>query len=721
MAVEVPRALNTSRLGALLRSQTAIVTLVFAAIVAFFAFVWKVPTSILLLGALFGAISSLLALGIALVWRANRIINFAAGDLGAAPVAFACALMLGSFGLNWWVAGAVGVAAAVALGFLVEVLIVRRFFKSPRLILTVATIGIAQVLTGLSLFIPRWFDLSSGTVSTLPAPFQATITISSYNFRGPHILAALAVPVAFVALTALLRFTRVGIAIRASAQRADRAASLGVPVQHINTIVWVLATLLSFLALYLHAGITGPRIGSALGSTVLLRALAAAVIGRMEHMPTIAIAAIGIGVIEQAVIQHWGREAYINPVLFVVIMIALFLVPTSSGRRVDDDSVSTWRATREVRPVPRELRGVPEVRWGRWVLAGGIVAFVLTLPLWLGARDLNLATLTLIFAIIAISLVVLTGWAGQVSLGQMGFVGIGAAVGGAVTDRLGFDLAVAMIIAGFAGAVAAVIVGLPALRRRGLTLAVMTLAFGMVVSTYLLNRTFFGQGSDRDWLPGRRVERASFFGIDVSSERAFFFLCAAALVVTIALVYGLRHSRTGRALVAIRENERAAQSYGIHARRTTLVAFAFSGFLAAFAGALYVHHQTTLMAEAYSPERSLQVFSMVVIGGLGSVPGAILGAVYVRVAQGYFPFEWQFLATGGGLLLVLMLLPGGLGGALADARDSMLRWIAKRRGIVVPSLLADVRVEDASIPEAEAAKIVEAAEEAVDSIPEHTP
>ena len=114
-------------------------------------------------------------------------------------------------------------------------------------------------------------------------------------------------------------------------------------------------------------------------------------------------------------------------------------------------------------------------------------------------------------------------------------------------------------------------------------------------------------------------------------------------------------------LIAIRENERAAEAFGVSARRTTLVAFAFSGFLAAFAGALFVHHQTGLNLGPYEPGESLEVFSMTVIGGLGSAPGALLGATYVRGVDYYLPAEWQILATGVGLLAVLLVLPGGLG------------------------------------------------------------
>ena len=126
---------------------------------------------------------------------------------------------------------------------------------------------------------------------------------------------------------------------------------------------------------------------------------------------------------------------------------------------------------------------------------------------------------------------------------------------------------------------------------------------------------------------------------------------------------------------------------------TTLGAFAMSGFLAAFAGALFVHHQNGLQIDSYTAGESLVVFAMVVIGGLGSIPGALLGALFVRGVTWWLPVEWQIVATGAGMLVVLLVFRGGLGAAFADVRDFGLRRVAARRRLVVPSLVAD-RVAD---------------------------
>ena len=695
--------------GIELTSVLAVLVPVVALFFAVRVWPWPAPTGVLLDGALAGGRIALVALGIALIYRANRVINFAQGDLGTVPTTLVVMLII-STGVNYFVAVAAGLAAAVVLGVVVETLIIRRFFEAPRLILTVATIGLSQVLVGAALYLPEAFDETALQQSRLEAPFTIRFELAGTIFNANDVIAMVVIPVAFIALTLWLRRSTTGIAVRAGAERADRAATLGIPVRRLHTIVWVIATVLAFVGMFLRAGAVGLPIGSVLGPVFLLQALAAVVIGRMDRFTTIAAAAIGLGILDRSMTFQPGNDPAFNYVaLFVVVLVALLVVRRPSAARVAEGQVSTWQAIREVRPIPRELAGLWEVRAGRLTAMAAVAGFLVALPMWMSESHTNLATVIVIFGIIGLSLVVLTGWGGQVSLGQMGFVGVGAAVGGAVTNRWGWDLSIAVLVAGVAGAAVAVVVGYPALRRRGLTLAVSTLAFALFVWAYVLNREFFDES-----LPEFRIDRPDLFGVvDITTETRFYYLSLGALLLAIAVVVGLRRTRTGRALIAIRENERAARAYGINATRTSIAGFAVSGFLAAFAGALFVHQQTGLIATLYAPEESLQVFSMAVIGGLGSIPGALLGAAYVRSVDFYLPLRWQFLATGAGLLAILMILPSGLGSLLYDARDWLLRKVANRRGLLVPSLVADRRVEEFEIPE----PVVERAEEDAERAP----
>ena len=397
---------------------------------------WNPPKGIIVQGALLGGLSALLALGLALVYRANRILNFAQGDLGAAPASLAVLLVVSS-GASWLVAFTTGLAAAIALGILVEFVVIRRFFRAPRLILTVATIGLAQVLAGLGLLLPEWFHVAAPPQS-FPAPFDLSFTIQPLRFGGNDVVALLVIPLAFAGLAIFLR-TRFGIAMRGCADDADRAALLGIPVRRVHSIVWTVAAVLAFLAVFLRAGIVGLSIGTVLGPGLLLPALAAAVIGRMERLPTIAVAAIALGIIEQSVVWGWNEPNDVQPVLFVVVLVAIWLTPPGSGLRGRIEP-STWRAIREPRPVPRELARLPEVRITFAALLAVVVVALVALPAVFPESRTNLAAVAVIYGIIALSLVVLTGWAGEISLGQMAFVAIGAAVGGSITARWGWDL-----------------------------------------------------------------------------------------------------------------------------------------------------------------------------------------------------------------------------------------------------------------------------------------
>ncbi len=659
---------------------------------------YSAPLGVIINGALVGGRIALIALGIALVYRANRVINFAAAELGLVPTVVAILLIIT---LDWpyVVAAVVGLLAAVLVALVVQSAIVRRFSKSPRLILTVATIGISQLLVFLAFQTPSWFESLTGKgfeqfgSTRIDPPFTYDWSIEGFFFNANDLLTIIAVPICFVALAWFLQRSNTGRAVRAAAEREDRAMTLGISVVRVQTIVWIVAGVLAYVALFLRAGVAGLPLNDpadpALGTVFLLQAITAVIIGRFEHFPTIAIAAIALGILDQANTFQAGNDpSFNNVMLFVILAVALLVTKPTILTRAGN--VTTWQTSAEVRPIPAEMRRLPEVRAGIAGVALALVAFVLTLPLWLTEAQMNLAAVIVIFSIVGISLVVLTGWAGQVSLGQVGFMGIGAIVGGALTNRAGWDISLAMLVGGLAGAVVAVVIGYPAIRRRGLTLAVITYGFALVVGTYLVAREFFG-----DWLPDSRIERPKIFGvIDISTETRFYFFSLAVLLIVGVMVHGIRHSRTGRAVIAVRENESAARAYGIDTVRTTMVSFAISGFFAAVAGVLFVHQQEGLGTAVYAPRESLTTFAAVVIGGMTSVVGAVIGSVYVRGLKYFLPGNWQLLASSVGLLLVLWALPRGLGGSLAVARDNLLRKIATRRGMVVPSLLADERVDD---------------------------
>ncbi len=658
--------------------------------------IFPVPAGVFLRGIIIGLLTGMVSVGMALIYRANRVLNFAQGDLGYVPASLAVMLVV-STGVPWLLAFGAGFAVAAVLGAVCELAVIRRFFRAPRLILTVATLGLSQLLAFGGLLLPRLFDEKVRS-QRIPPPFHFSFTVEPLVFTANDILVLVGAPLAMAAVGLFLQRTSVGVAIRASADRADRASLLGVPVKRLHTIVWAIAGGLAYLALFLRAGVVGLPIGAALSFGILLRALAALMLGRMTHLPTIVASSLAIGVLEMGV--DWnGFLGQRSPLLIepVVAMVAIgaLLLRRKDISRATTDGASTWSASDEVRPVPRELRRLAEVRLVWWV--GGIVltAAVLVLPNLVSTSTSLKISAVFIYALVVASVVVVTGWSGQVSLAQVAFMAVGAAVGAHATGEWHLDLSLALLVAGVVGVGVAVIVGLPALRLNGLFLAVTTLGFGLATSAYFLNSRFF------TWVPDGRVERPDLFGrISLDSPTRIYYFALAVLVLVLVGLRGVRASRTGRILLAIRENERGAEAFGVSAARAKLTAFAISGFVAAVAGAVFVHHQQAFDPGPYDPGLSITMFMAAVIGGLGTLTGGVLGAIYIEGGFFLLPADWRFFSSAFGVLFVLLVVPGGLGSVVYKVRDLWLRSVAGRHGIEVPSMVADRRVDPATPPDA---------------------
>ncbi|HEY2815210.1 MAG TPA: ATP-binding cassette domain-containing protein [Acidimicrobiales bacterium] len=654
--------------------------------------IYPAKPSVLFFGLITGSLSGLIAIGLVLVYRANRIVNFAQGDMGGAAAILAASLIVGR-GWSFFPAAIAGLVFALVLGALTEIIVIRRFKKAPRLQLTVATIGLAQLFQVVELVLPKVFNFD--TVPQPPEPFKFSLDWAPITYRGGHLLILLVVPLAGATLAVFLRRSRFGIGIRAAAESTDRAALLGIPVQRLNTVVWMLASGLSGLAVVLRMPIQGVAIGSPLGPALLLRALAAAVIGRMESLPKTIVAALVLGMVSEAVFFASGNTIIVDAVLFGVIIGALLFQRGGREDRARDIGASSWRALREVRPIPRELMRLPEVRIGLGALSALAGVVLLVVPLTLSKSQVNLLGVGLIFAMVMCSLVVLTGWAGQISLGQLAIMAFGGAVAWTLSVQ-GKDFFVCVGAAALVGMLVSIALGIPALRIKGPFLAVTTLAFALTTGTYFLNNQYF------PWLVPNISERLHsrpvIFGkFDLESDYAYYYVILAFLALVIASVWRVRRSRTGRVLIANRDNTRAAQSYGISPVQAQLVAFGYSGFIAGLAGGLYLFHQHQLSTRLLDPAYDILVFSIGVLGGLSSIAGALLAAAYLYWVN-YSPFtkatESQLFASGVGLLVIMMIRPDGLGGAFYSARDAVLRRIATLRHVVVPSLLADVRVVD---------------------------
>ena len=652
-----------------------------------------VPMGVIVQGMVLGSLAGLTAIGLVLIYRSTRIINFAQAEIGALASTVAVVVVTG-WHQSYWLALPLGLLAAVATGAAVDVVVVRRFFTAPRLILTVATVGLAQILGAGELWLPTAFA-KLRPLTFFHSPFTASFRLHPFIFHGDDIVAIVVVPLVVAGLAWFLARSDTGTAVRAAADSNERALLLGIPVRRLSLVTWMVAAGLSGIGAMLSAPILGPHLGVLAGPTALLSPLAAAVIGRMESLPVTVAASVGIGVFEQVVFWNYPRSSTVDVALFAIILVAL-LLQRRRVSRTDDAGLGGYVAVREVRPVPKILQARPEVRGAR---IGGWVALALVtvvLPLGLSHARLIESTYIAIYAMLAVSLVVLTGWSGQVSLGQFAFAGVGAATTASLLVHAHADLFVALLAAALVGAATAVLVGFPAVRIRGLFLAVATLAFAVPVSTYLLNSAYFPSLAPHQLVRPVLIER-----FDLESLRVFYFVCLAFLAVTVVVARNFRRSRAGRTVLAVRDNERGAASFGIDPTRAKLAAFAISGGIAGVAGGLYAVGLRGIPFSGFDPFISLQVFTMVVVGGLGSIGGAILGAVYYEGVQAFLHGATQLLATGAGLLLLLMLVPGGLAEVLYALRDRALRALARARNLSVPSLMEtpdDAGIEERAAP-----------------------
>jgi ABC-type branched-subunit amino acid transport system ATPase component/ABC-type branched-subunit amino acid transport system permease subunit len=631
---------------------------------------FDVPAQVVLSGAMRGLAIGVMACGVILIYRSCRVFNFALGELGALAAAIFVRLVV-NWHWNFFPALALMVVVGAVVGGLLELGLVRRLARAPRVVLLVATIGAAQLLLFCQFVLP---DIA--TYSAFPTPFDEQWTVGGVVVRSEHVVALVVLPALVAALAWFLNRTKTGVAVRAAADNADAARLAGIGVKRLSTIVWGLAGGLSAVATILAAPLAGANVASTgdLGPGILLRTFAAAVVAGMASLPLAVVAGVVMGVGEAVLFfNHPDDPGLVNAALLVVVLVAVLVTSTRQRGLGMRERLSF---APRVRPIPAELRDLWWVRHHTQIFAALAVLVAAIVPLVVTSPSRQfLYARVLVMALVALSLTVLTGWGGQLSLGQFALVGLGGMTTYTlVQHRLAFFVSV--LVATAVTALAALIVGTPALRMRGLFLAVTTLALA-VAMPWILDRPIFHDPDQTSPL----LRRPTVGGIDFSSQRTYYYLCLIVLVVAAGVVARLRASGLGRALLAVRDNESAAAALGLSPTRVKLFAFAVSGGLAGLAGGLLVGLLVQFTPDGFLATDSLQVVAIAVVGGLASVAGTVLGALFVIGLPAFFPHnpEIALLTSGVGLLVLLLYFPGGLVQFLYDGRDAVLAAVARRR------------------------------------------
>jgi ABC-type branched-subunit amino acid transport system permease subunit len=454
--------------------------------------------------------------------------------------------------------------------------------------------------------------------------------------------------------------TGLGTSVRAVSQNRLAASLAGLPVQRIEAVSWAAGTLLAGLAGILLAPLLFLDTYR-LSVFFLVKPLAAAVVGGLVSLPLAFGAGLTIGVAEGVLTRFTTLPGLTETVPFVMMLVALLV------RR-------SFRL--ELSPAP--LSKAPAVRPGTGRFWPGVVclaAVVAVVPMLNPSQTVTLR-LTVSFSLLALSLVVLTGWVGQVSLAQGAFFGLGAFMAATLGNRAGLPFGVVLLAAPACVVPFAVIVGLPAVRFRGLLLAVVTLAFGSLCSASLFEWKTFTGGLDGSHLPD-----PSLFGVDLSGDR-YTFVCLALGALAFACVRNVARFRCGGPLFGVRESEDGAQALGIGVTATKLIGFGISGAIAGLGGTLFGYTTEFVSGAQFTPVLSATIFAVTVVAGVESLWGAVLAGIIFTVPSG----ETVQLLASVAVILVLVFLPGGL----TDLRRR-LPTVALWRSPATPPVMAEVR------------------------------
>ena len=658
-------------------------------------------------GVVNGLVTGLVAMGIVLIYRSTRVINFAVGNMGLISASMMALLVL-NYGWGFWLALALSLVLGVLFAAAVELSVIRRLFTSPRVIVLVATVGIAQ-LAQLVVFQLPDIKAAGNKYPVVIGAVWDDVWFTEVRVRGPQLTILIAVPVLALLLGWLMNRTAFGKSVAASANNPDLSRLSGINPKTVSTFVWVMAGLLASISMILLSGSSGQVAGlSNLGPLTLGKAMVAAVLAAMLSFPRAMLAGVLIGFFEAFLrFNFYGPDAgLIDFMIFLAVLVAVYFQSRIQGE------TGVFSFTPKVRPIPERLRQVWWVRNLSRIALGalavlGIVLVQLPGITNLPSRQLLYATV-LCFAVCGMSVTIITGWAGQLSLAQMTFAGMGALFAAGLKRGLSMDFTVgtgflpgnalsyeffdvqfetsgipfmvAILLAALFSALVAAVIGVGSLRVRGLYLAVTTFVFALAAQQYLFRRPFFTGGNSSSV----SFRRGELFGLDLKSQKTYYYVCLAFLLIVVIIVSRLRRSGVGRTIIAVRDNSDSASGYTIGPVRSKLSSFALAGGIAGLGGALLAGlvQNVPISERFFLVNDSLQLIGMVVIGGLGSSVGAVLGAIWIYGLPNLFSSAETvaLFSSSIGLLLVLMYFPGGLVQIGYSARNALLGLAERRLG-----------------------------------------
>lgn len=658
----------------------------------------------LLLGSGAGAIIAAFGLGLLITHQGSGVVNFAFGAMatwsayvyadlreGAYPFPFPGLpdryhFAGGDVGFRW--ALLLALLTAMVLGVAVYLLVFRPLFRAPALAKVVASIGL--VIVFISLIERRFADRDTVRVSPILPREPVTIADGLTVPRDGLWLAAIVIVIgAGVWLTS--RYTRIGLVTRAAAENEKGAVLLGYSPTFLAGASFVLSSLIGAFVVILAS----PMIQLSSGVFTfgfLIPALGAALIGQFRNVWPTVIAGMAIGMVQSTFTKMQGDISWFpeygarQGLPFIIIIVAMVVL----GERLPDrGSVDTWRLP-AVPPAKVTLIGVVAP------VALAVIGLFVLGPLWRGA----IMTST-IAVVLALSLVVLTGFGGQTSLAQMAFAGIAGFALSKIATQWGVPFPLAPILAALVAMVFGVLVGFPALRVRGTNLAIITLAGGVAITEFVFkNPKYVGDASTG----GAKVPNPKLGSWDLGlilgdeASRPIFgvLLVVVALVISLAVV-NIRRSASGRRMLAVRSNERAASAVGISVARVKLLVFATSSFIAGVGGCLIAYRFGSVSDASFGAIASLTALAVAYLGGITCVSGAVTSGITATSGVAFYAMaqitgslgKWEAFIGGTLLILTAVLNPEGIaGGIRAKAAAARAAAATPRPGVLAGTSVA---------------------------------
>jgi ABC-type branched-subunit amino acid transport system ATPase component/branched-subunit amino acid ABC-type transport system permease component len=628
-----------------------------------------------------GLTVGLLAVGFVLVYKSNRFLNLAHAQLGTLSALLLMKWVL-DWGWSWWAAFVVALVVGVVVGLLVDRLFVRPLRRrggSPvRLMLL--SLAVSQVLLGLT-FVPALAPNPSKS-QLYPEPFASHLRVGGVVLNGMSVLTAVVVPIVVVALALFMRYSTLGRQIRAAANNPEAARLCGISVDRVSAITWGMAGGLAALTAVLQAPNQPTFNIAGLGPYLLMLTLGAAAAGAFVSLPAALGGGVLLGVVSQVATAQAKNASAGEVAVFVTILLVVFIRGRAISRvfSVGGRVVEALPAVR----VPANLRNSKLVRYQRlWLGISGVVVALIAprLPYFNSEGHRFLLVLILLYALLAVALTMLVGWGGQVSLGHFAVVGLGAYMAARLAGD-GWSLLAIMAVAGLLGAVVMVLVGLPALRVGGLTLAVTTMGFAVIAADWLFHQSW--PGSSQPFVAVPAIPLGPDLGTP-RSELAVYQVALVVLVLGVAAAGYVRRLGPGRLVIAVRDNERAASSFGLVPASIKLSILGLSGLFAGVAGVLWAAAWHSASPDQFGAVFSIALVALPVIGGLGSIGGGVAAAVLLYAASffigpsvsGLFGnfgrnLGFQLFVAGIGQVTVLLAYPNGIAGVMQSRWQAFL-------------------------------------------------